>query len=730
MSSEKKRRQPSLKFKLISMVLLITIGLGSCAIAILQYIMNNSEKQQLNTFDAYSRSLSDAIAAQYYERYGEVQEFSLSPALFAKKKDSIVETLNLWTSMHGVYDLIIIVDLEGHLISVNNKSPDSKPISSDLLYRKNFSNSPWFKAVVAGKYTEDKEKGFTGTFVEDVKIDPYITEVYGEKRLSTGFSTIVKDSKGKPVGVITNRASTRWFEGAFLDSYGGLKKQGISLASMTLLGKDGTLLFEYHSDPKLAQLEAPKYNFDNLLKVNLFKMGLKSGAELIARKSGALTEVNPLTGEDEIVGFSPIEGKKFTESLGWSVLIHDSKAEGLATLIRAKRIFLFTYAISILVSILGSYIFSEMLARDLGRVATALADRGNALSNTAQQIGNSSTLLSDASAEQASAIQETAAAIDEVSAMVKKSADNASQSLQTSQKSREAAEQGKVSVQEMIQSIEEIRRSNLNIMDQTTEGNRQISEIVKVIAEIGNKTKVINEIVFQTKLLSFNASVEAARAGEHGKGFAVVAEEVGNLAQMSGNAAKEITAMLESSIQKVEGIISNTRSRVDNLILEGKQKVEFGNITAKKCGDSLGNILDSVSGLDQMVGEISSASQEQAQGVSEINKAINQLDQSTQENATIAQQAAVTAQQLNLQSDQIKRLVQDLSYLVNGKSIALTASENTAKGPSVPTNVVQFKPKKVIVPPLKAQKKEQPVQNQLAGKMGIPDANDPRFEDV
>jgi methyl-accepting chemotaxis protein len=85
--------------------------------------------------------------------------------------------------------------------------------------------------------------------------------------------------------------------------------------------------------------------------------------------------------------------------------------------------------------------------------------------------------------------------------------------------------------------------------------NDEISSIVKVIAEIGDKTKVINDIVFQTKLLSFNASVEAARAGEQGKGFAVVAEEVGNLATMSGKAAEEISSMLGDSMGKVELIV-------------------------------------------------------------------------------------------------------------------------------------------------------------------------------
>jgi hypothetical protein len=94
--------------------------------------------------------------------------------------------------------------------------------------------------------------------------------------------------------------------------------------------------------------------------------------------------------------------------------------------------------------------------------------------------------------------------------------------------------------------IMEIQETNKKLVDDVLEGNRKISEIVELVKEIGNKTKVINDIVFQTKLLSFNASVEAARAGEHGKGFAVVAEEVGNLASMSGQASKEISALLEN----------------------------------------------------------------------------------------------------------------------------------------------------------------------------------------
>lgn len=237
-----------------------------------------------------------------------------------------------------------------------------------------------------------------------------------------------------------------------------------------------------------------------------------------------------------------------------------------------------------------------------------------------------------------------------------------------SKKSADSAQLGKQSVEEMITAIEDIHHSNQNMMTSVEQSNANIEEIIKVIHEISNKTKVINEIVFQTKLLSFNASVEAARAGEQGKGFSVVAEEIGSLATMSGNAAQEISAMLTESTTKVEKIVNTTKSEVGALMVEGKKKVEMGIAVARRCNDVLDDIVGHVHEVDTMVSDITIASEEQSKGITEISKAMGQLDQATQMNADSSRQMAFSAEELSGQSRKLNSLVEDLKYTVEGRA--------------------------------------------------------------
>ncbi len=315
-----------------------------------------------------------------------------------------------------------------------------------------------------------------------------------------------------------------------------------------------------------------------------------------------------------------------------------------------------------------AFAFANYIIKAINLVTELLTQNSVQLAGASETIASSSQELSQATTEQAASLQQTAASIEQMSSMVTKNSENARMAADTSSQSQLRVEEGKSAVEQMANAMGDINSANDNIMNQINQSNAQMTEILTVILEIGNKTKVINDIVFQTKLLSFNASVEAARAGEHGKGFAVVAEEVGNLAQMSGNAAKEISQMLAEGNQKVAKIVANTKSSVESLIKEGKSKVEIGNNVAQQCGQILNSIVSNVGDVNRMAGEISLASQEQSMGVREITNAIGQLETATQQNAANSEQSSKAAEELASQAETLRSAVGDLIQLVRGKN--------------------------------------------------------------
>lgn len=250
-------------------------------------------------------------------------------------------------------------------------------------------------------------------------------------------------------------------------------------------------------------------------------------------------------------------------------------------------------------------------------------------------------------ARQSSALQETSAALEELASAVHQSAANATKSHDLANTSVAAANQGKQAVHETIRAVEAIFLSNETITREIETSNQAIQSIVKVVMDIRDKTNIINDIVFQTKLLSFNASVEAARAGEKGKGFAVVAEEVGNLARRSGIAAKQISDLLAESTQLAKSLVEESNQRVQHLVRAGAETVQNGVVSAANCGTVLERVTESIGEVNQMIGEIAVATKEQATGVSEISKAMNELEQTNHTNAAAAQQITAISTRLS-----------------------------------------------------------------------------------
>jgi len=320
-----------------------------------------------------------------------------------------------------------------------------------------------------------------------------------------------------------------------------------------------------------------------------------------------------------------------------------------------------------LIALLVGYFLVQKITVNIAHLAEKLKTTAEVTKNGSNQLKEASQQVAESTQNQASAIQETAATLEEIDAMVTKSVENAKLSMEQAVQSFNIAEEGKIAVEEMRHTMNEIKTSNADIVQQIDSSNKEIESIIKVIQDISEKTKVINDIVFQTKLLSFNASVEAARAGEHGKGFAVVAEEVGNLAAMSGKSSGEINELLEKSISSVERIIKNTKEKVDILVQDGLSKVENGAIVAEKCEHILNQIVQNVSSVKNIMEDISTAANEQSKGVTNITQAMNMLDSSTQQNSNSVQQTAQQSEDLHKEAESLNSVITLLEEEVHGQ---------------------------------------------------------------
>lgn len=284
------------------------------------------------------------------------------------------------------------------------------------------------------------------------------------------------------------------------------------------------------------------------------------------------------------------------------------------------------------------------LGRSFTQAVDKLEKEADGANASSAQLASASSMVSSGSTEQAAAIQETGASMSEIASMIARSSSQAQMSQELAHKVTQKADEGCTVMERLVMSMESIH-----------EANSQLQNISSIIHEISTKTNVINEIVGKTQLLSFNASIEAARAGQHGRGFAVVAEEVGNLAQTSGNAAKSIRELIEDSQKQVAHILKTTLETVS----EGKSVTE-------QAQQIFSEIAKDISMISTQVESVTEAAREQQLGIEQISKAMIQMDQTTQSNNKAAHLAAQLSDQLAGQSHKLAVIARSVSQLVFG----------------------------------------------------------------
>ena len=286
-----------------------------------------------------------------------------------------------------------------------------------------------------------------------------------------------------------------------------------------------------------------------------------------------------------------------------------------------------TIGFGLILGVIAISIVAILITRPLLKVLldaiSSLQLSSDQLLVASDQLTASSQSLAESFTEQASNIQETSTAMEEMASMAGENSDHATTTNSMVQEARTTVKAGARNVENMTASMAEIKVSF-----------EKINKIVRSIEEIS----------FQTKLLSLNAALEAAGAGESGKRFSVVADEVRNLSNRAAEAAREAV----------------------QLITSGNERVLSGVNIAESLGESFSEIEKSTLRITGLVAEIDAASKEQAQGCDQVNSAMVQLDQATQSNASTAEEASAAAETLASQAGQMRQIVASLTTLIGG----------------------------------------------------------------
>ena len=370
---------------------------------------------------------------------------------------------------------------------------------------------------------------------------------------------------------------------------------------------------------------------ESIFKTNIKEMkGMESlGAKMTSGGKGV--EIYQKEQLDRIAGYAPVP------LTGWSVAVTQDEDEFLESIYEIRKGIILVGGIFLVLAVLGCVFFARGISKPISRVVNGLNDAAEQVRAASTQVSSSSQSLAEGTSQQAAAVEETSSSLEEMSSMTRQNADNASQANQLMLEAGKTVDQANRLMAELTRSMGEISMAS--------------EETQKII-------KTIDEIAFQTNLLALNAAVEAARAGEAGAGFAVVADEVRNLAMRAAEAARNTAGLIEGTVKRVHN----------------------GAAMVERTNGEFTNVATSVGKSGNLVGEIAAASQEQAQGIHQVNKAVSEMEQVIQRNAASAEESASAAEEMNAQAEQMKMFVDELAMLIGGAQRARDTGKPAATG--------------------------------------------------
>ncbi len=630
-------------------------------------------------YQAVAEGIAEKIHLHLAERYADAQILSrvrmpgdqeLWGQSGSYSKD-FAKMLNAYVQASGVYSLVQVVDLEGHLIAVNDRDAEGRPLRTEWLYEKSFRSAPWFLALQQydqrASPTEPSSNRHLNqeVFVESLMVDRDVKELFPqESGLTVGLSVPLYD-RGQVVGYGSHRMKFSKIEHIFQEAYQHLKKSGFSHAELILQDGQGMTLMEYA--PAVHQTEEVIHDLDNVLfKTNLAQLGLEAAQSAVQGKSGYARNFHPGKQANQVIGYSHMPGGAGSLGMPWSVLVHVPEEEAFSHVRHLTNKTLLEMLTGLLVVVpIGMFMGRKVVSRlkpfwevaekaskgdlthrvpvrtqdELGQMGLALNNLLDQLSRmllqtraVAQSLSQASAQLSSvghqvvqASQSQVHQATQVAVAVEEMSSTAEDMARHTQALAATATGVNDSAVRGGEIVVSSIHGME-------SVSNRMQESAGRIQNLGQRSKEIGDIIGVIEDIAEQTNLLALNAAIEAARAGDQGRGFAVVADEVRKLAERTGKATKEIATVIES-------VQAGTHEAVRSMEA-GTQEAHTGMALVREAGIRLTEIVTGVQRVVDMIQHFAGSTKQQSEVSGQISSSIQQVAQLSQNNESHIQGVA------------------------------------------------------------------------------------------
>src|SRR6056297_2829014 len=617
-------KKMSLRFKLITIFILI----GLVPFGVIALISWNSsktaiEEQVINKLQAVQQIKTNQLSSFINERKGDITVLSENQTLINALKAyeegfeqgginsqawkaanaSYGQFLELYVNEYNYYDLFLI-DPEGDVVYTVSKEGDF----GENVLTGSLRNTPLAQAF---------DQAARNTAITDF-------QWYSVSEEPAAFiSKSVIDENRQTIGVLVYQIS--------LDSINAImqERSGMGETGETyLVGEDKLMRSDSFLDPQNHSVHA---SFKN---PSVGSVNTEAVRRALSGQSGIdiLTDYN---GNPVLSAYAPIN----VDGFKWVILSEQDESEAFASVDQVTMLILIISVVTIVAVLVIAFLFTNSIEKPISKIVENLFESADQVASASEELSSASQQLAEGSSEQASSLEETSATLDESNSMLQQTADNTSRATEISQLASSASEKGSDQMKEMMASMTQIRDSS--------------GELSKII-------KVIDDIAFQTNLLSLNAAVEAARAGEAGAGFAVVAEEVRNLAQRSAKAAQDTTEIIEKNVKMSAAGVN----------------------VAQKVQEALQEINTQSNELNKLIDQINSASREQTQGIAQINQAVSQMEQVTQQNAANAEETASSSEEMSAQAESLNEIVSRLNALIKSEKAAAESSHRNISNTS------------------------------------------------